>query len=146
MTKVYSSSVIDAPVEKVWLHIRDFNGLPNWMPVVKDSHIEEGLPADQVGCIRNFNLNDGGNIREQLLSLSDLQHNFTYSILESPMAVKNYQATVELRKVTDGDRTYIQWTAEFDTEPEEEAGLIELIGIGVFMGGLDSLKKHFVEK
>jgi hypothetical protein len=62
------------------------------------------------------------------------------------MAVKNYQATVELRKVTDGDRTYIQWTAEFDTEPEEEAGLIELIGIGVFMGGLDSLKKHFVEK
>ena len=146
MTKVFTSSVIDAPVGKVWHHIRDFNSLPKWMPVVKDSHIEADLPSDQIGCIRNFNLNDGGNIREQLLTLSDLQLNFTYSILESPMAVKNYTATVELRKVTDGDRTYIQWTAEFDTTPEEEAGLIELIGTGVFKGGLDSLKKHFSEK
>ena len=117
MTKVFTSSVIDAPVGKVWHHIRDFNSLPKWMPVVKDSHIE-----------------------------ADLQLNFTYSILESPMAVKNYTATVELRKVTDGDRTYIKWIAEFDSTPEEEAGLIELIGTGVFKGGLDSLKKHFSEK
>jgi len=146
MTKVYSSSVIESSVEKVWRHIRDFNGLPDWHPNIKDSHIEDGLPSDKVGCIRNFNLNDGGNIREQLLTLSDLNYTFTYSILESPMAVVNYKATVELRKIVDGDRTYIQWTAEFDTTPQEEPGLIELIGNGVFQGGFDALKKYFSEK
>jgi len=69
MVKVYTSSVIDAPADKVWGHVRDFNGLPRWVPAVADSRIENGLPADRVGCIRNFNLRDGGNLREQLLAL-----------------------------------------------------------------------------
>jgi len=58
MVKVYTSSVIDAPADRVWAAIRDFNALPNWHPVIKDSRIEGGLHADRVGCIRNFNLKD----------------------------------------------------------------------------------------
>ena len=83
MVKVYTSSVIDAPAGRVWALIRDFNGLPNWVPVVADSRIEGGVPADKVGCIRNFNLKDGGNLREQLLALSDYDYSFTYNILVS---------------------------------------------------------------
>jgi hypothetical protein len=77
MVKVYTSSVIDAAADKVWGHVRDFNGLPRWVPAVADSRIENGLPADRVGCIRNFNLRDGGNIREQLLALSDYEYSVT---------------------------------------------------------------------
>ncbi|HSY86978.1 MAG TPA: SRPBCC family protein, partial [Verrucomicrobiae bacterium] len=55
MVKVHISSVIDAPADRVWAAIRDFNALPKWHPAIKDSHIEGGLPADRVGCIRNFN-------------------------------------------------------------------------------------------
>ena len=47
---------------------------------------------------------DGGNIREQLLTLSDFDFTCTYSILESPMGVSNYIATLKLAPVTDGDR------------------------------------------
>ena len=82
----------------------------------RDSHIEGGLPADRVGCIRNFNLKDGGNIREQLLTLSDYDYSCTYSILESPMGVRNYIATLKLTPVTDGNRTFAEWTAEFDCD------------------------------
>jgi len=71
MVKVYTSSVVDAAADKVWAAIRDFNAMPKWHPAIKDSRIEGGLPADRVGCIRNFNLTSGGNIREQLLTLSD---------------------------------------------------------------------------
>ena len=142
MVKVYVSSVIDAPVEQVWLHIRDFNGLPKWVPAVADSRIEGGVAADKVGCVRNFNLNDGGNLREQLLALSDCDYSVTYNILVSPMGVKNYVATLKLTPVTDGGRTFAQWTAEFDCEAGRERELADDIGNGVFQAAFDNLKRQ----
>jgi hypothetical protein len=142
MPRVYVSSVIDASADRVWSQVRDFNGLPRWMPVVADSRIEGGQPADKVGCIRNFNLKNGGNIREQLLSLSDYEYTCSYSILESPMGVANYTATLKLMPVTDGDRTFAEWTAEFDCDPAREQELVEQIGRGVFQAGFDALKRQ----
>ena len=143
MAKIFTSSVINAPIDEVWAKIRDFNALPDWHPAIADSQIENGEPSGKVGCIRNFNLKDGGNICEQLLALSDAEHLCTYSILESPMPVENYVATLCLLPITDGNRTYVQWTAEFDCSPEEEEGLINQIGNGVFQGGFDALKQAF---
>jgi hypothetical protein len=138
---IFVSSVLDASVDDVWAKIRDFNALPEWHPAIVDSQIEGGEPSDKVGCIRNFNLiDDGGNIREQLLTLSDATHTCTYSILESPMPLDNYAATLSLTPITDGNRTYIQWTAEFTCAAEEEDGLVDFVGNGVFQGGFDSLK------
>lgn len=143
MPKVFTSSVIDAPVDEVWAKIRDFNDLPGWHPAVAESEIEGDLPSDQVGCVRNFNLQDGGNIREQLLALSDIEHTCTYSILVSPMGVANYVATLRLHHVTDGGRTYAEWTAEFDCAADAERELLDTIGNGVFQGGFDALKRIF---
>jgi hypothetical protein len=142
MIKVYASSVIDAPADRVWSTIRDFNGLPKWHPAIRESRIEGGQPADRVGCIRNFTLRDGGTIREQLLALSDYDLSCTYSILESPMGVANYVATLKLTPITDGDRSFIEWSAEFDCPPERERALAEQIGGGVFQGGFDALKRQ----
>lgn len=142
MVKVYTSSVINTPADRVWAHIRDFNGLPGWHPGIADSRIEGNVPSDKVGCIRNFNLRSGGNIREQLLALSDYDYACTYSILVSPMGVENYVATIKLTPVTDGNRTFAEWTAEFDCAPERERELATLIGQGVFQGGFDALKQQ----
>jgi hypothetical protein len=143
MVKVYTSSVIDAPAERVWAAVRDFNGLPSWHPAIADSRIEQNQPADKVGCIRNFNLKGGGNIREQLLALSDFEMCCTYSILVSPMGVENYVATLKLSPITDGGRTFAEWSAEFDCPPERERELAKLVGQGVFQGGFDALKQRF---
>ena len=143
MVKVYTSSVIDAPADRVWAVVRDFNALPNWHPGIRDSRIEGNHPSDKIGCVRNFNLKDGGNIRERLLALSDYDFSCVYSILESPMGVENYVATLRLTPVSDGDRTFVEWTAEFDCAPEREAELISNIGGGVFQGGFDALKRVF---
>jgi hypothetical protein len=140
MVKVYTSSVIDAPAAEVWARIRDFNGLPSWHPAIAESRIELQQPADKVGCIRNFTLRDGGRIREQLLALSDYDFSVTYSILESPMDVTGYIATLKLTPITDGNRAFAEWTAEFDCAPGREAELMQLIGQGVFQGGFDALK------
>jgi hypothetical protein len=142
MVKVYTSSVIDAPADRVWATIRDFNAMPQWHPAIRDSRIEGNQPSDKVGCIRNFNLRDGGTIRERLLALSDYDFSCTYAILESPMGVRDYTATLKLSPITDGNRTFAEWSAEFDCEPDRAAPLAAQIGGGVFQGGLDGLKRQ----
>ncbi|NEP50015.1 MAG: SRPBCC family protein [Moorea sp. SIO3C2] len=143
MTRVFTSAVINTHIDKVWMNIRDFNALPNWHPAIANSYIENSEPSDKVGCIRNFNLKEGGNIREKLLVLSDLDYLFSYSILESPMPLTNYVATFQLKPITDGDLTYAEWTAIFDCDPQDEKHLIKLIGDGVFQTGFNALNQIF---
>jgi uncharacterized protein YndB with AHSA1/START domain len=142
MPRVYVSSVIDAPAAKVWDRIRDFNALPRWVPAVRDSRIENGEPSDRVGCVRDFHLQNGDHLREQLLGLSDYDYFCTYSILESPMPLTDYVATIRLTPVTDGDRTFAEWTAEFDCAADDAEELVGGIGQNVFLAGFNALKRQ----
>lgn len=143
MARVFVSSVIDAPAVKVWERVRDFNGLPRWHPRIRDSRIENGEPSDKIGCVRDFHLQNGDRIREKLLGLSDHDMFCTYAILDSPMPLSNYVANLRLTPVTDGERTFAEWTAEFDCESDVAADLVAGIGTNVFQGGFDALKRHF---
>ncbi|MEO1467653.1 MAG: SRPBCC family protein [Pseudomonadota bacterium] len=143
MARVYVSSVIAAPAAKVWERVRDFNALPRWHPRIRDSRIEDALPSDKVGCIRNFTLQNGDTIRERLLGLSDYDMFCTYAILESPMPLTDYVATLRLTPVTEGDRCFIEWSAEFSCAPEDEGDLVDGIATNVFQGGFDALKRQF---
>ena len=146
MIRIYTSSVIDASADAVWGVIRDFNALHLWHPLIADSRIENGLASDKVGCVRNFRLVDGGELREQLLTLSDYDYQCTYSILESPMPLTNYIATLKLTPITDGNRTFAEWSAEFDCDASQERELAESIGQGVFQVGFDALKQRFARR
>jgi uncharacterized protein YndB with AHSA1/START domain len=142
MPRVYVSSVIDAPAAKVWEKVRDFNALPRWHPRIRESRIENGEPSDKVGCVRDFRLQNGDRIRERLLGLSDYDMFCTYSILESPMPLTDYIATLRLTPVSDGDRTFVEWTAEFECDPGAAADLVSGIGGNVFQAGFDALKRQ----
>ena len=143
MIKIYVSSVIDASADNVWARIRDFDGLPTWHPAISDSRIENNQASDRVGCIRHFHTRDGGMIRERLLGLSDYDYSCVYEILESPMGVSNYIATLKLTPITDGNRSFAEWSAEFDCAEGREGELTQGIGNGVFQAGFDALKSHF---
>jgi hypothetical protein len=143
MARVYISTVVNAPAPDVWRLIRNFNGLPDWTPFVADSRIEQNLPPDQIGCVRNFTLKNGSRIRERLLALSDYDLSCTYAILESDMGVENYIAKLSLTPVTDGNVAFAEWTADFDCAEEREQALIQQIGQGVFQAAFNSLKQRF---
>ena len=139
MQQVYVSSLIDAPLEKVWEVLRDFNSLPQWHPLVAESQIEDGLPADAIGCIRNFQLTGNGEtIREKLLALSDTEYSCTYSILESPLPVSEYVATVRLRRVTVSGQTFGEWHSKFNTPAGEEEAARAIVK-SIYEDGLASL-------
>ena len=143
MPHIVKSTILDAPTDAAWSMLRDFNGHDHWHPAVATSSIERAHSSDKIGCVRDFRLRNGDRIRERLIGLSDYDMFCTYSILESPMGVENYVATLRLTPVTDGDQTFLEWTAEFDCAPERENELVSNIGTGVFQGGFDALKRAF---
>lgn len=143
MARVFVSSVINAEASAVWERIRDFNALPRWHPRIRDSRIEDALPSDKIGCIRNFHLQSGETIREKLVGMSDYDLFCSYSMLEGPMPLWDYMATLRLTPITDGNRTFAEWSAEFECDPKDESDLVDGIGTNVFQGGFDALKRHF---
>jgi NADPH:quinone reductase-like Zn-dependent oxidoreductase len=138
--RVTRSAVIDAPIARVWEVLRDFNSHSAWHPAVGESQIERGESADQVGCVRNFYLKDGNHIREQLLALSDAEHVSTYCILDATLPMRNYVATVQLKRITDGERTFWHWQSTFDVPRGREQEFADLVGKGVYEGGFEGLR------
>jgi hypothetical protein len=142
MVHVVKSTVMAAPVEAVWDVLRDFNGHDRWHPIVKDSVIDRGQPSDRIGCVRRFHLQDGSELREQLLTLSDADMAFSYCLLETPVPLLNYVAHVRLAPVTDVDHTFWRWESRFDTPKGREAELKEMVAEGVYQGGFDAVRAH----
>ena len=139
MIRVRRSAVIDAPIDRVWAVLRDFNSHSAWHPAVGPSSIERGEASDQVGCVRDFTLRDGNQIREQLLALSDRDHVSTYCILDATLPMRNYVAAVQLKRVTDGDRTFWHWESTFDVPRGREREFEQLVGGHVYEAGFTGL-------
>ena len=145
MPRVVRSTVLEAPCDRVWEVLRDFNGFDRWHPAVATSVIERGQSADKVGCVRRFKLADGSDLREQLLGLSDLEQSFSYCLLDTPIPLFNYVAHVRLLPVTDGDRTFWHWESRFTTRPGDERRLIEMVGDQIYQAGFDAIRKYLRE-
>ncbi len=142
LQRVQRSTIIEAPIERVWAILRDFNSHDQWHDVVESSRIEGDELPTQVGCIRNFTLKDGNRVREQLLTLSDTDFKSTYCIVEATIPLQRYVATVTLKRVTDGNRTFWHWESTFATPPGRERELRDLVGQGVYEAGFENLRRH----
>ena len=142
LQKVVRSTVIDAPIERVWAVLRDFNSHGQWHDVVDSSEIEDDKHSDRIGCVRNFTLKDGSHIREMLLSLSDKDYISTYTIVEATVPLQRYVATITLKPVTDGQRTFWHWASSFATPTGMEAELRDMVAHGVYEAGFVNLKRY----
>jgi NADPH2:quinone reductase len=142
--QVRRSTIIDAPVDEVWAILRDFNGHERWHPAVAESRIEDGRAADEAGCVRRFRLTDGGGeLREQLLTLSDRDRRFSYCILEAPIPLIDYVANVCLKPVTDGNRTYWEWSSSFASPEDRADELAALVGERIYEAGFSAVRAMF---
>jgi hypothetical protein len=108
---------------------------------VADSHIERGFSSDKVGCVRRFHLVDGSELREQLLTLSDIDMAFSYCLLDTPVPLFNYVAHVRLAPVTDGNMTFWHWESRFDTPAGREAELARMVGEDIYEGGFRAVRE-----
>lgn len=142
MPRPYASALIPAPVEQVWGVVRAFDGLADWHPTFEASVLDSGSAAE-VGAIRRLTIaGGGGTVVERLLALDDLDHRFTYEILESPFAIRRYVSTMQLMPVTDTGQAFGHWWSEYDAEGAAEAELTALFS-GLYADGFAALKKRF---
>jgi NADPH:quinone reductase-like Zn-dependent oxidoreductase/uncharacterized protein YndB with AHSA1/START domain len=146
LQKVVRSTVIDAPIERVWAVLRDFNSHDRWHGAIETSRIEGGEASTQVGCVRSFTLKDGNRIREQLLMLDDREHQCTYCIVDASVPLLRYVASVTLKTVTDGDRTFWHWESTFATPPGRERELRQMVAEGVYEAGFEHLRRHLRDR
>ncbi len=143
MVEVRRSTIVHAPVAEVWRVLRDFNGHDRWHPAVATSAIEGQEPVAAVGSVRRFKLSDGSELREQLLALSDKDFSLTYCLLESPIPLMGYVATIRLKPVTDGDRTFWEWRSEFEPPARRRDELVQIVAHEIYENGFAAIHKLF---
>ena len=126
MAKSYYSTVFEQSADEVWNTIRDFNNYPVWVDGVGESRIEEGRSGDAVGAVRNVFFQDN-RIRQRLLALSDTNRTQTYEFAEGPPpylpGLQDFQATLRVTPIVDGDRAFVEWEATFDCNADRRDAL-----------------------
>lgn len=142
MVKVKCSTIIDHPTESVWNILRDFNGHDHWHPAIATSQIERSRDSDSIGCIRKFRLQDGSELREQLLALSDAEQSYSYCLLDTPVPLFNYVSHVRLFPVTDMDGTYWEWEGRFNTIDNREDELKQMVSIDIYQAGFTAIRSY----
>jgi len=56
--------------------------------------------------------------------------------------LRRYVATLQLKRVTDGERTFWHWQSTFDAPPGRERELADMVGTGVYEGGFEGLRAY----
>ena len=139
MAKAYYSTVFEHQAAEVWKIIRDFNNYPVWVGGAGESEIEDGKSGDTVGAVRNV-LYRERRIRQRLLAQSDLERCQTYEFAGTPtLPVTDFQATLRVTPVVDGDRAFVEWWATFDCEAGQRSELTGTLQ-GSFEKWLESLR------
>lgn len=132
--QISASIEINATADAVWQVVRDFNGLPNWIPAVTGSAMEGEGP----GAVRVIKTADGAEMTERLESFDDHGRALSYSLVEGPLPVKDYRAILSVTP-TEDTRCVVDWTCtcQADGIPEEQLRpIIETL----YNGGLEALK------
>ena len=135
MAKIDMKTGLNVAADEVWKLIGGFNTLADWHPAIEKSELEDE------GNMRRLSLAGGGTVVEKLVKRDDNERVYTYSIIDSPLPVKNYEATIRVKDDGEGNTT-VEWSSEFEAEGAAENEAMDIIA-GIYQTGFDNLKKIF---
>ena len=145
--KVVSKIEINAPVDKVWAAVGNFQDM-SWHPAVAKT---EGTGGNDVGATRKLTLQSGGVINEKLTKYVAEERGLAYEITDVDVKVLPVtNSSAQLNVSGTAEKTIVEWRAAFyrgfvnnDPPPElsDEAAVKAVTD--VVEGGLGALKKKF---
>lgn len=130
---VSESVDVTASADQAWAAIAEFCSIKDWHPVVAECDQFEKDGA----TMRSLVTGDGGEILEELHEMNDAGRSYTYSIIESPLPVADYVATMTVTE--NGDGATIEWAGQFSARDASDDEAAEVI-TGIYRAGLDELK------
>jgi hypothetical protein len=134
-----SVQVIDAPIKDLWSLVSDFDNVSQWHPDVIDSRIESGS-SQQPGAVRSITLRNGMQIKERLNAISAAEWFYNYSILESPLPIRDHESTVRFTPLGNS-KTEVRWIARFAVVGTDPSPLADGIKKGVLDLGIEGLRQ-----
>ncbi len=133
MAEVKVSERIEASADDVWELFSDFGGVLRYTPALEGCAVE----GEGVGAIRTIHLPGGASLKERLEAFDSAGKQLQYSILEGPLPVKNYLATVAVR--AEGSATIVDWSSQFEAAGLEDAQVVSILE-GVYESGLAGIR------
>lgn len=127
-----SVDVAAAPA-KAWEAIGHFCGIGVWHPAVAKCE----LGVRDAKPMRTLSLKGGGTIIEEETARSDAKLSYSYTIIESPLPVADYNSTIAVKP--HGSGSTISWTGDFKAKGAPDAKAKEVIA-GIYEAGLGALK------
>lgn len=135
-TKQAITKKLDTSTEKAWNAIRNIDGLDRWFPIIGSCRVE----GSGVGAQRKMELEQGGDIVDLIEAIDGDNKRLVYLRTISPFPVTHYRGTVEVFDSYDG-QAIVSWTIDFDSEPEDSAGVAELVKNAI-SDGIDGMERE----
>jgi carbon monoxide dehydrogenase subunit G len=145
--KVTETIEINAPPEKVWAAIGNFQDM-SWHPAVVK---QEGQNGNAIDATRRLTLPNDGTIDEVLVKYDAAKMSYSYRITAvdvKVLPVTNYSSTITVLPGPDGKTSTVEWRGAFyrgypNNDPPAELNDDAAIAAvtGVYKGGLEALKK-----
>jgi hypothetical protein len=133
---------IRASQKKVWVLVKNFDGLPKWHPAFKNDVIKSGK-NNTTGAMRTLTLVSGESFDEKLLKFDDRKMFFRYRIVgDSPFPITDYVSTLSVAK-TRHAMTKVIWQGKFKNKADSgktDGEVVDMIN-GDYKAGLDNVKQ-----
>lgn len=122
----------------LWDKLGGWCAIKEWHPAV--AACDESKEGDDT--FRTLTLKDGGKIKEKLLDRGAMS--YRYSIVESPLPVKNYEAQFSVTPDDDDlDEINVVWSSTYDAADGKEDKEARSTIDGIFKAGIDSIKATY---
>lgn len=135
MSQVEKQVTLRAAPIKVWITIRAFGTVDRYLPPVEAVKVSGAGPGMQ----RVMTLADGAQVTEQLEAIDDEGRELQYTMVEAPLPLTDYRATMRVQP-GEGGGSVVTWSATFTPDEAPEADIQELLG-GLYEAGLGGLRE-----
>ena len=133
--EVRESVEVAASPEQVWQAIGGFCSIAEWHPVVADC-----APGEEDGvALRTLTTTDGAVLHERRVQYSEEGMSYSYQIVESPLPVADYEATLAVMDSAGG--SMITWSGEFAARGAADAEARAVIE-DLYEAGLAALRER----
>lgn len=126
---------LNVSADVAWAAVRKIGRLDVWFPIIETCRVE----GEGAGALRYMTIADGGDIKDTIEEIDDVNRKLVYLRPISPFPVTYYKGTVEVFKSYDG-LGIVVWTIDFESAPENSALVAELVK-GAISDGIDGMEK-----
>lgn len=135
MAKISVNQPYAASAADVWQKLSDFGGLDGWMPGVESCEVK----GEGIGAVRTLVMGPV-TVVEKLESFDADGRSLSYSLIEGPMPLQNFLATIKVTE-TSPSGCRADWSATFDLPEGVSEGQVAPGLERGYGGGLKALKR-----